>query len=48
MDGEYINIAIYNSLSRSTYIELPNEIKNSKRDWLILKTMITNVFFGVM
>ena len=44
IDGEYINVSIYNPLSGSTYIELPNELKNSKRDWLILKTMIINVF----
>ena len=31
IDGEYINISIYNLLSGSTYIELPNELKNSKK-----------------
>ena len=42
INGEYINVSIYNPLSRSTYIELPYELKNSKKDWLILKTMIIN------
>ena len=32
IDGEYINISIYNPLSGSKYIELPNELKKSKRD----------------
>ena len=29
IDGEYINISIYNPLSGSTYIELPNEKKKN-------------------
>ena len=32
IDGEYINISIYSLLSGSTYIELPDELKNSKKD----------------
>ena len=30
VDGEYINISIYNPLSGSKYIELPNELKSKK------------------
>ena len=30
IDGEYIDIFVYSPLSRSTYIELSNELKNSK------------------
>ena len=31
IDGEYINISIYSPLSRSTLIELPDKLKNSKK-----------------
>ena len=48
IDGEYINISICYPLSGSIYIELPNKLKKSKRDWLILKTMIRNSLFGVI
>ena len=37
MDGEYINMSIYNPLSRSTYIELPNEIKKPKKGLINIK-----------
>ena len=32
IDGEYINIYVFSSLSGSTYIELPDELKHSKKD----------------
>ena len=35
IDGEYINIAIYNPLSRSTYIELLIELKQKTKKGLI-------------
>ena len=36
-DGEYINIAIYNPLSGSTYIELLDELKNSMKGLINIK-----------
>ena len=37
IDGEYINISIYNPSSGSTYIELRNELKNSKMGLINIK-----------
>ena len=31
IDGDYINTSIYSPLSGSTYIELPDELRNQKR-----------------
>ena len=31
INGEYVNISIYNPLSAISYIELPNKMKNSKK-----------------
>ena len=31
IDGEYVNISVYSPLIGSTYIELPNELKNAKK-----------------
>ena len=36
-NGECINIAIYNPLSGSTYIELPDELKNSMKGLINIK-----------
>ena len=44
---EYIKSSIYNSLSGSTYTELPDELKNSMKV-LILKLIIINAFPGVI
>ena len=32
VDGEYVNISTYSPLGGSTYIELPDELKNLKKD----------------
>ena len=37
IDKQYINIAIYNSLSGSTYIELPDELKHSMKGLINIK-----------
>ena len=31
IDNQYLNVSSYSSLTVSTYIELPNELKNSKK-----------------
>ena len=36
-DGKYINIAIYNPLSGSAYIELPDELKNPMKGLIHIK-----------
>ena len=38
VDGEYINTSIYNPLWGSTYIELPNELKKSKKRLISIKS----------
>ena len=48
IDWEYINIAIYNPLSGSTYIELPDELKNSMKGLINIKNDDNKMFFGVM
>ena len=48
IDGEYVNISIHNPLSGSTDIELLDELKHPKKDWLILKAMAKNAFFGAI
>ena len=37
IDGEYVNIFAYNPLVGSTYIELPDELKNSMKDLINIK-----------
>ena len=37
IDGEYINIAIYNPLSGNTYIELSNELRKLKNGQINVK-----------
>ena len=37
IDGEYINIAIYNPLSGNTYIELSNELRKLKKGQINVK-----------
>ena len=45
IDGKYINISVYSPLSESTYIELPNELKNSKKELINVKNNDNNCFF---
>ena len=37
IDGEYVNISIYSPLSGSTYIELPDKLKNSMKGFINIK-----------
>ena len=43
-NGEYVTISVYNPLSESSYIELPDKLTNSKKS-LKEKSMTVNVFF---
>lgn len=46
--GKYMNISIYNPLTGSFYIKLPEKLTNPKKDWLISKAMTIYAFFGIM
>ena len=48
IEGFYLNVSSYSSLIGSTYIELPDELKNSKKGLIIFEMMIINVFCGVI
>ena len=48
INGEYVNISVYSTLIESTYIELPDKLKNSMKGLTNIKTMRINVFFGVI
>ena len=37
MDGEYVNISTYSSLSGSSYIELPDKLRNSMKGLINIK-----------
>ena len=43
-----MNISVYSQLIGSTYIELPDKIKNPMKGLIDIKTMTANVFFGVI
>ena len=46
IDAEYV---IFSPLSRRSYIELPNKLKNSMKDLINRKKKMTiNFFFGVI
>ena len=47
IDGEYVNISIYGPLSGSTYIELPDELRNSMKGLINIKNDVINAFFGI-
>ena len=44
MDGEYVNIYIYSPLSGSSYIELPNKLRNSMKDLINTKNNDSKCF----
>ena len=37
VDGNYINVSIYSLLSGSSYVELPDKLRNSKKALIIIK-----------
>ena len=44
---DYINISIFNPLVKTSYIQLPKKLRNSRKGLSIFKTKIMNVFVGV-
>ena len=44
IDGEYVNISAYSLLVGSTYIELPDELKNSMKDLINIKNSDSKCF----
>ena len=47
IDGEYVNISAYSPLVGSTYIELPDELKNSMKGVISIKNNDNKYFFVV-
>ena len=45
--AQYVNISIYCPLIRSTYIELPDKLKNSMKDLINIKNNDNKCFFFV-
>ena len=46
IDGEYVNISAYNPLTRSTYTELPNGLKNPMKGLINIKNNDNKSFLG--
>ena len=46
IEAQYVNISVYSPLSGSTYIELPDKLKNPMKGLINIKNN-ENVFFGV-
>ena len=44
INGEYVSISIYSPLSGSSYIELPNKLRNSKKDLINIKNNDSKCF----
>ena len=44
IDGEYVNISAYSPLVRSTYIELPDELRNSMKGLINIKSSDNKCF----
>ena len=45
IDGEYVNISIYNLLTGSSYVDLPGRLKNSKKGLISIKNDDNKSFF---
>ena len=48
IEYQYINISAYQPLSGSSYINLPEELKNRRKGLINIKNKDQNVFYGVM
>ena len=44
IDGEYVIVSIYSPLSGSSYIELPDRLRNSKKDLINIKNDYNKCF----
>ena len=47
IESKYINISNYRPLVRSSYIDLPNELKHSKKGLINIKNNNQKCFYGV-
>ena len=47
IDSHYINVTLYKPLNGSSYIELPTELRNSKKGLINMKNKIRNASDGV-
>ena len=48
IESQYINISTYRPLSGSSYVQLPAELKSSKKDYSTSKITIKSVLLGVI
>ena len=48
IDSNYINIVTYQPLNKSSYIELPTELRNSEKGLINIKNKDDECFGGVM
>ena len=48
INGEYVNIPTYNLLSGSSYIELPNKLRNSLKDLINIKNNSNRCFLIIL
>ena len=48
IESQYINVSTYRSLSGSSYVRLPVELRSSKKELINIKSNDENCFYGVM
>ena len=48
IESQYINVSTYGSLSGSSYVRLPIELRSSKKELINIKNNDENCFYGVM
>ena len=48
IESQYINVSTYGSLSGSSYVRLPVELRSSKKELINIKNNDENCFYGVM
>ena len=48
IESQYINVSTYRSLSGSSYVRLPVELRSSKKELINIKNNDENCFYGVI
>ena len=48
IESQYINVSTYRSLSGSSYVRLPVELRSSRKELINIKNNDENCFYGVM
>ena len=48
IESQYINVSTYRSLSGSSYVRLPVELRSSKKELINIKNNDENCLYGVM